>query len=474
VRWTADGHLLFAGRADDQVKIRGFRVEPGEVEAVLAAHPGVAQAVVTVREDTPGDNRLAAYLVPAASGDDAGAGSDDIAAVEARLVMEVQEFAAARLPDYMVPAAVIVLEALPLTLNGKVDRKALPAPDYRAAGQGSATAFEEALCAVFAETLGVERVGVDDNFFALGGHSLLALRLIERLRARGVHVAVRTLVEAPTVTGLISRLSLSSIRDGLGVLLPIRAHGSNPPFFCVHPGGGVSWCYMPLARYVPADYPLYGLQAPGLDGTRELSRSVRDMAAEYIAQIRAVQESGPYHLLGWSFGGIVAHEIAVQLQGDGEEIASLVIMDTYPPRQEEDPAHVGRETGPVAKAGTSGDHDGPDTAASDSELAGVLDMVRKEAGPLAISHEEITTFARVYRNNETIMGTHELRRFNGDLLLIAAEEDRPEDASAVRWEPYISGEISERLVSCEHADMCRPDIIAQVWITISTWLERKD
>jgi acyl carrier protein len=207
-RWTAGGELEFLGRADDQVKIRGFRIEPGEVEAVLASHPAVAQAVVIVREDIPGDKRLAGYITPAdgAAGDGAagdGAAGDGLAA-------SVRQFAAARLPGYMVPAVVVVLPAMPLNANGKVDRRALPAPGRTAAAsrsRGPATAQEETLCELFAEVLGLDQIGAEDNFFELGGHSLLATRLVSRVRAvLGVELPVRALFEAPTVAGLAGRL----------------------------------------------------------------------------------------------------------------------------------------------------------------------------------------------------------------------------------------------------------------------------
>ena len=240
-KWTGDGQLVFCGRVDDQVKIRGFRVELGEVEAVLAACPGVAQAAAAVRGDA-GEKSIVGYLVPAAGRDGGG------------LPAAARQFAASRLPGHMVPSAVVVLGGLPLTPSGKLDRAALPAPDHAAAGAGRAPASvaEELLCGLFAGVLGVDRAGPDDDFFALGGHSLLAVRLASRIRAvLGVEAEIGAVFEAPTPAGL------AAVRGpgGGGAAAADRGGAAGPGAAVVLPAAAVV--------HRPARGPVGGLQRAG-------------------------------------------------------------------------------------------------------------------------------------------------------------------------------------------------------------------
>ncbi|MFB7293632.1 amino acid adenylation domain-containing protein [Actinacidiphila glaucinigra] len=441
VRFSSDGILEFLGRTDEQVKIRGQRVELGEIEAALMAQPAVAQTAVVVREDTPGDQRLTAYVVPTA--DDL-----DVSAVRADMRR--------LLPDHMVPSAFVYLDALPVTVNGKLDRRALPAPDTTenvTVARQPSTPQEEILCAVFAEVLGLPAVGVDDNFFDLGGHSLLATRLTSRVRAAlDVDLPLQVVLAAPTVARLAGQLTQQSSGAGCEVLLPIRTEGSREPWFCVHPVGGLSWCYAALAGHLPSDTPLYGLQASGLDGQGEVHGSVAEMAAAYVDEIRSVQADGPYHLLGWSFGGLVAEEMAVQLREFGAEVAALVVMDAYP----SDPDSTPEILEGAGEAGPSAD-----------DIAGLIEAAGLEA---AVSQVDRSLLQRIVTNNARVAAAHTPRVYDGDLLFIPSMEGMLSGGSDP-WKHLVTGEITQSHLPCAHEDMARPDMLAAVWQAVTRWQE---
>ncbi|MFJ1915388.1 amino acid adenylation domain-containing protein [Streptomyces sp. NPDC088147] len=447
-RRRPDGTLEFAGRADDQVKLRGQRIEPGETAAVLAAHPSVAQAVVVVRDDPPAGPRLVGYAVTA------DGGPPDEAALAAHC--------AAHLPEPLRPSAIVPLPSLPLTPNGKLDRAALPAPGRPAAGPGRAarSPHEEVLCGLFAEVLGVERAGIDDDFFELGGHSLLATRLTGRIReVLGTDTTVQALFRAPTPARLAEQLGAAyADDDGLGPLLPLRAGGKRPPLFCVHPAAGLSWPYAGLLTHLGREYPVHGLQARGLTSAEPLPGTAREMAEEYVDRIRSVQPHGPYHLLGWSFGGLIAHTMAGLLEERDEEVGLLAVMDAYP-RFEGAEAHTpGLEdvlTGLLAHAGLRPE----DLGEGPPDLDRTLAALRAAESALGqFDRDRLTAIVRVFRNNTRIQRALAPRPFGGDLLFFTATEGRGPGWPTVHdWREHIGGRITGIDVACDHGSMSRPE-----------------
>ncbi|MFD4698476.1 amino acid adenylation domain-containing protein [Streptomyces niveus] len=473
VRRSADGGLEFAGRSDGQIKVRGFRVEVGEIAAVLRAHPDVAEAVVVpVAEgvDDGADTRLVAHVVPADAGDNAAV---DLEAVRAH--------AARRLPAYMVPSAWTTLRTIPLTANGKLDHAALPAPvttrQTDSTGRGPRGPREDILCTLFAEALGVEQVLIDEDFFALGGHSLLATRLIARIRATlGVEVSIRALFEAPTVAALAERL-----RDGNGnaaddssltTLLPLRTTGARPPLFCVHPAGGLAWSYAGLLPHLDADQPMYGLQTPNLDGTAPFPDSMEEMAAVYVAELRRVQPHGPYHLLGWSFGGNLVQEVAVQLQEAGERVALLAILDAFPLAPLDDLDTAGRDTVFRALLSNLGVEAEALDGAAAVDAASVREEFRRIGSPLG-ALEPVTIDAMVdnFAGQARLMRVYTPRVFQGPALFFTATEGRPRDTFGLDlWAPYIDGHIENHDVACAHAQMMQPAAREQIGATVAAAL----
>ena len=317
-RWLADGNLQYLGRIDHQVKLRGFRIELGEIEAALAAHPDVEQAVVLAREDRPGIKLLVGYVVPAAS--------------RRPTSEQLRAHLQTMLPEFMLPSALLLLDSFPLTPNGKVDRKALPAPESAASELHASylaprDAIERKLVRIWEQALGIRPIGIATSFFELGGSSLLAARIFVSIsRAFGKDLPLVTLLRSPTVEQLATHLRPDSRTVGYDTLAQIQPKGSAVPFFCVHGGAGSTLFLHRLARAMGNDQPLYGFEPEGLDGGRFQRTSVQAMAAHYIAEIRKVQPTGPYCIGGYCFGGLVAHEMAQQLRAQGERTPLVALF----------------------------------------------------------------------------------------------------------------------------------------------------
>ncbi|WXK35240.1 amino acid adenylation domain-containing protein (plasmid) [Mycetohabitans rhizoxinica] len=433
-RYRPDGNLEFLGRNDEQVKIRGFRIEPGEIAACLTAHPQVRDAVVLATGEGSA-KRLVAYVQAEAN---------------EHLASTLRAQVAASLPEYMVPSAFVQLNAFPLTPNGKLDRRALPAPDDAALAHQAYEApqgeLETTLAAIWAELLGVKQVGRHDSFFALGGHSLLAMRLINRVRtALGVDLAIRTLFEVPTLAGLARHLVQ---HDGMqensfSVLLPLKPTGSRPALFCIHPALGLSWSYMGLSNYLHPDQPLYGLQARGFDGTSPLASTLDEMVSDYLEQMRRVQPKGPYCLLGWSLGGIVAHSMAVRLEHEGEKVALLTLLDSTPfagkAFEKQD-----NQLDQVMIREVFADHYG-------NELVS------------AMGEHLLEKTEEIGKNNVRIVRDYSPSQYGGNALLFRATVAEAGYETLVMpdaWNPYVQGNIEVFDVHCSHGAMLKPESTA--------------
>lgn len=556
VRWTPGGMLQYVGRADDQFKIHGVRIEPREIEAVLAGHPDVGQAAVTVHEGARGA-RLTAHVVPAPR-----AAAD---AVRPAGPAELRAWTAARLPAAMVPSGFAFHDALPLTAQGKLDRAALPAPAEPPAGprdgerRGPRTGREKELCALFAEALGVTDVGIDDDFFELGGHSLSATQLIAGIRTRlgaglpdlsglslGVLYQASTVAAlgellgqddgaeaghddaenvgpaapglphgrgtadgsgtrqhsgndkdkdkdkdddndhpygagtspvhdssaaatAPSAMTVPSPLSTSSVLPPANtvsiprartvgedpMMLPLRASGDRPPLFCVHPAGGLGWCYAPLPRHLPADIPVYAVQAYGLRPDDPPATTCDELIEHYVRAVRSVRPTGPYRLLGWSLGGTLAHALAARLQAEGEDIALLAMLDSAP---------VDRAT----------------------RLDGPLDerrvrMLLREAvgqdpgaggaGAALLSDGQVTSLTRVLAGYPEQLRTYTPRRFDGDLLYFRAARERRENAPAdMGWRPWIGGDVVRHDIDSTHHTITAPAHLRTIGAILTGYL----
>nr|MCH9734658.1 hypothetical protein [Actinomycetes bacterium] len=442
--------LVFVGRGDDQVKIRGYRIEPGEISAALNGLAGVDQAVVIAREDQPGDQRLVGYITGTAE------------------PAELRTALADQLPAYMVPAAIETIETIPLTVNGKLDTAALPAPRYGRADtyRPPSTPTEETLAAVFTDLLGLDQVSVEDSFFDLGGNSLLAMQLVAAINsAMSTTITVRTIFDSPTIAGLSQRLDDT---DDTPPIYPIETlkDGTGAPVFCLPPGTGIGWVYRTLGAYV--DNPIIALHH--VDDDEECSpTSVAELGRYYADRIQEVDPDGPYHLLGWSFGGLLAHEVAVELQQRGHQVASLIGLDavlldesqthTVPRASEHAVLEVllsfmgvdyGDDPRPLTHESIKNlvdDHDSPEAA-----------MLSKPLVDIAI--KSLDTAA-------SLMRTHSPRTFDGPMTIFSAKQEARSTPLRTMWQPFVTGTVTEYPIDSTHVHLVTEHALASFGERIS-------
>ncbi|MEV0101358.1 amino acid adenylation domain-containing protein, partial [Nocardia sp. NPDC050789] len=465
VRWNDDGELEYLGRTDFQVKLRGLRIELGEIEAVLAEHPSVARAIALVHT-TGAAEHLVGYVVPAAGA------TIDTAAILAH--------AAGALTDYMVPTTVMALDSLPLTVSGKLDRKLLPEPVLPVGEFREPSSWlEEEVARAFGAVLGVDRVGADDDFYALGGNSLKSVQVVTHLRKEiDYEVPIRWMLSDPCPADLAKRIE-SGMRSGstvdgtaLGfdVLLPIRTGGDQPPLFCIHPALGLSWCYHTFDRYLSGDRPIYGIQTPQITGEDPGPTTIVEMARRYFAEIRAVQPHGPYHLLGWSLGGAIAHQIAVEMRAAGEEVALLALLDA-------EASGIDQSTLRTVTAGELISNLGPvmgvDYVSPDATAQEAADLIEQHLGTaMGIDAAQIERLTDAYNLAIRAASTWQPAVLDADMLYFTATRDRRADAAGhAGWADVVSGRISAFDIDAAHLAMTDPGAVAQIAQILNAHLE---
>ncbi|CAM3370001.1 amino acid adenylation domain-containing protein [Nocardioides dubius] len=456
--WRADGTLRYLGRIDHQVKVRGQRIELAEVEAALLEVSGVSDAVAAVLGD-PG--LLVAWVVPEA-------GAAPAPGDEEALALRVRDAVRERLTSAMVPSRIGVLAALPLTLSGKTDRKALaalPLPGSESRGEAPASLLAERLATLMGEVLGGGPLGADQDFFDHGGDSLRALAVIALTEERlGQTLSVADVFAAATPSGLAERIAAGEAGSGgdLAELLCLRG-GDQLPLFALPPAGGLGWCYSGLLRTLPPDQPLWAIQTPGLaDGEPVAAGDLQTLARRQLAAIRSVVGTGPFHVLGWSVGGMAAHEVAALARAEGQQVGVVAMLDAYPADQWRslgEPDEQEALRGILRMAGAE-DAVAPDAeltrrdaarvlADSGSALASLPEQVL--AGCLA----SVVDSAQVVRGSQQSVGSH-------DALLFVATAPRPETwLEADGWRALV-GDLQVHPVAATHGDLVRSPAIDEV------------
>ncbi len=450
-RYLPDGNVEFLGREDLQVKVQGYRIELGDVEAALGEHPSV-QACACIAQGDRTNRRLVAFAV-ARAGRTVGA-------------EELVTFLAAKLPAYMIPSRITLIDSMPLSSNGKVDRGALvgtQSAERTAAAQFVAprTSLEMRVATIWREVLGTARLGVQDEFFAAGGTSLHAVRIASRIdQTFGKRLPVSSLLRGATIESVASALRDGAIPASSGRLVPLQPAGDAAPLFFVHPIGGSVFCYAALARALGQERPFHALQARGLEGDDQPHGSIEAMALEYLAEIRALRPHGPYRLGGWSMGGLVAFELAQLLVREGEQVELLALVDTGFP--EAQPAAASAEESAFLLARDLEGLSGRTLAVQREELAGlsaedqqrlVVDRARATGTlPADLPAKDLARLVRVFAANAQAIRAYRPTTYPGRATLLVAAAGTTRDEG---WRDIVTGGVELRLIPGDHYAVVR-------------------
>ncbi|OWM05068.1 hypothetical protein B7435_10580 [Mycolicibacterium peregrinum] len=422
------------------------------VAVTWGAQPGTVDAVFIALTDVAGGQAFTdVYLSPNGAGKRGSLANDPATNTK---ISVVRRQLSSRLPEYMVPTQIMVLDEFPLTSSGKVDRRALPEPVFAAATfREPQTPIEKTVAKAFVDVLGVERAGLDDDFFALGGDSLTAMRLIAAIKtALNIDLSVPTVFEAPTVVSLSERLQSDTI--GVQEVVPVQPlkQGTGVPLFCIHPGSGMSWAYSTLGNYL--DCPILGVQQT-LDSGESWPGSIHDMAKNYADRIQKVHPAGPYDLLGLCFGGVVAHEIAIELQRRGSSVRRLILLDAQPEGDANIPNRRVKEEDVLEEILRFAGIGAPDSG-EPLTYERVEQLVRELTGVEFSRYKPLLDMTvRNVNTNVALYQTHEPGLFDGDMVIFSAlrKETAPTSSAEQNWHPYVAGEVTEYFVDCTHEDM---------------------
>nr|QEO74679.1 condensation domain-containing protein [uncultured bacterium] len=466
VRYLADGDIDYLGRIDQQVKIRGFRIEPGEIEARLKQHPAVREVVVMAREESNNDRRLVAYVV---------------ADTEANLGNEtLRDYLREKLPEYMIPSTFVLLDEIPLTPNGKINRQALLAvtkdDEHRAAFAAPRDALELRIARLWEDVLNTRPIGITDNFFERGGHSLLAVRMMAQLsRQIGRELPLALILQKQTVQALATFLRQEVEPQDTSPLIAIQPHGRRLPFFCVHPAGGGIICYSALSRYLGVEQPFYGIQTPGLDGAgQQPPARVESMAARYIEELRTVQSEGPYMIGGWSLGGVIAFEMAQQLRREGLEVSLLALFDSYvpvgPSTEIDDDALLLQFTSDISGLYELEHITDLQSRTTAERLAFLLqEVMRKGCAPPDLNLKQLSRLFEIFRTNVRAMLSYKPGLYPGRITFFRASEQIADISSdpATDWRNVAADGVEVHVVPGDHYTMLREPAVQ----VMAEWLK---